>query len=520
MALDADAAAARAPIRDRQPSAAPIRMPVYAGLAAALAVGALVRFWHLGSQSLFLDEAFTFDAAGRSVHDLLVQIAGHDAHPPLFYLMTHWLMAAFPRLPEQSYRWFTAPLGLATIAASWGIARRRFGEAAAIVTALVVATEPSVVQLDRLYRMYALLTALTAVSWWLLVAMEDATGAARRSYGIAYVIAAALLPSVQYLGGAVILSQLAYAAYRWVTGRRAAGSGPSPGPSLVAATVAGAAAAAAALSWWVVWALPTQFHQGGYAGAGSVTQTWWEIPSGALGYGLPAEWYHDPSFAAGFAAAVIALALAGAWLGRATILPWYLAPVALQAIFTGATGKDLVLSRYLIHIVPAFGIALGAIAAAIFRTRYRAAGLCLALVAVAVNGVALTDELLDPVYQTPDWNMVGTIVAQHERQGDRIVLDDGYPYLILRAMPAFAGRATNAPTQSWQIAQTVRWIDAAPGSRIWYVENQFYYPDPGRLILAHLSSERPRLAQWLEPRADLSNRVYIALFGAVREHRR
>jgi hypothetical protein len=48
---------------------------------------------------------------------------------------------------------------------------------------------------------------------------------------------------------------------------------------------------------------------------------------------------------------------------------------------------------------------------------------------------------------------------------------------------------------------------------VWYVENQYYYPDPQRRILAHLAATRHRLHEWLEPRADLSNRVYIALYG-------
>jgi hypothetical protein len=289
---------------------------------------------------------------------------------------------------------------------------------------------------------------------------------------------------------------------------------------LFATVASGAAASVAALSWWVVWALPTQFHQGGYAGVGSVTQTWWEIPSGALGYGLPIEWFANPSFAWSFGAAGILIAVVGAWLGRRTILPWFLLPVVLQALFTAASGKDLVLSRYLIHLVPAYSIALGAVCAALLATPLRLAGLAVALAAVAINGVALTDELVDPIYQTPDWDLVGRIFAEESQPSDRIVLDDGYPFLILRSMAAFHGRDASAPTQATQIPETINWIDARPRQRIWYIENQYYYPDPQRLILAHLSKTRPRIHEWLEPRADLSNRVYLALFGAEPEHHR
>jgi 4-amino-4-deoxy-L-arabinose transferase-like glycosyltransferase len=480
----------------------------YAGLGAAILVGSLSRFWNLWGQSQFLDEAFTFDAAARPIHDLLVQIAYHDAHPPLFYLLTHWLMSLHLALTPEQYRSFTAPFGLLTIAATWGIVRRLFGDVPATVAALVVATEPSLVQLDRLYRMYALLGALTAASWWLLLAAQDAKGGARAAYATLYVLAAALLPSVQYLGGFVVASQVAHASFAAARNRLRL--------PVLGWTLAGAAAGAAALSWWVVWALPTQFRQGGYAGVASSTQTWWETPASALGYGLPAEWHHNPLFGVCFALAAALVLSAGVWIGRATILPWYMLPLGLQAAFSAMTGKDLVLSRYLVHLVPAFGASIGAITSKLTGARSRVAGVAVALCVLTVNGVAVTNELIDPVYQTPDWNFVGRIVARNAQPSDAIVLDDGYPYLILRSLPAFKHRAISAPTQAGQIGETLHWIDLRPGERVWYIENQFYYPDPHQLVLAHLSATRRRLAQWLEPRDDLSNSVYVALYGTVR----
>lgn len=489
------------------------------GLIAALVIGGFVRLWGLTGQSLFLDEAFAFDAAGRPLHDLLMQIVQHDAHPPLFYLCTHWLMSAFPQLSERSYRWFTAPIGLLTVAATWGIGRRLFGDAAAAIAALVVATEPSLVELDRIYRMYAPLAALTMASWWLLLSFPDARGRARTWCAGAYVLCAALLPSIQYLGGAVLVAQLAYAFFRRRRDAAPTASASEQRP-LFGLTCAGIAAAAVALAWWVPWALPTQFRQGGYAGAGAIAQSWWEVPNGALGYGLPIDWYRTPVFGEIFAAGAIGIAIAGAWIGRKSMLPWAYGPLALQLALGAATGKDLVLSRYLLPAVPVFALSIGAISAALFTTRVRALGLVLVLSVVGLNGVALTNELVDHFYQTPDWDLAGSIVAQHTTPGDRFVLDDGYPYLILRSMPAFAGHAIDAPTAASQIPSTLAFADLLPRVRVWYVENEFYYVDPQRRVLAHLEATRPRLREWLEPRADLSNRVYIALFGAERVHHR
>jgi 4-amino-4-deoxy-L-arabinose transferase-like glycosyltransferase len=477
------------------------RTLAYVGLVAALACGAVCRFWHLTSQSIFLDEAFTFDAARRPLHELLVQIAYHDAHPPLFYLMTHFLLGANAVADPLDLRVLTASFGLLTILATWGIGRRLYGDGAAVFAALFVATAPSLVELDRLYRMYAILAALSALSWWLLIVAPARRGVAQAACIAGYVVSAALLPSIQYLGGAVVLTQIAYALL-------AVRTRLTTGMTLGAAVVAGAC-----LSFWVVWALPVQFGLGGYAGVTGMRQDWWEIPSGVLGYGLPLQWYSSPAFGVTLAIASIAAVVAGAWLARRTALPWYLLPIALQGAAFAATGKDLLLSRYLAHLIPAIGLAIAGVASHLARSPLRIAAPLVIAASLAINGVATTNLLLDPMYQTPDWNLAGRIVADTIGPGDAIILDDGYPFLIVREMPAFAGRAISAPTQAGEIQGTLAWIDARPKSRIWYVENQYYYPDPGHRVLSHLAAARKRLRQWVEPRADLANEVYIALFG-------
>ena len=477
------------------------RTLAYVGLVAALACGAVCRFWHLTSQSIFLDEAFTFDAARRPVHELLVQIANHDAHPPLFYLMTHFLLGTGAVADPLDLRLLTASFGLLTILATWGIGRRLFGDGPAVFAALFVATAPSLVELDRLYRMYAILAALTALSWWLLLASPARRGITQAACIAGYIASAALLPSIQYLGGAVLLSQIAYALLAVRT-------------KLAAEMTLGAAVvAAAALSPWVIWALPVQFGLGGYAGVTGMRQEWWEIPSGVLGYGLPLQWYSVPAFGVTLAISSIAVVVAGAWLARRTALPWYLLPIALQAAAFAATGKDLLLSRYLTHLIPGIGLTIAWVAVWLARSPLRIAAPLVTAAAFAINGVATTNLLLDPMYQTPDWNLVDHIVADTIGPHDAIVLDDGYPFLIVRDMPAFAGRAIAAPTQASEIQGTLGWIDARPKSRIWYIENQYYYPDAGHRVLSHLAGTRKRLKQWVEPRADLANQVYIALFG-------
>ena len=101
---------------------APVPWPAIS-LAAALIIGAVLRFWQLTDKSLFIDEGFSFNIASaplRIIPDLVIRT---DVHPPLFYLAAHALLVTV-RLPFEDYRLFTAPFGLLTIVASWALARR------------------------------------------------------------------------------------------------------------------------------------------------------------------------------------------------------------------------------------------------------------------------------------------------------------------------------------------------------------------------------------------------------------
>src|SRR3981081_2328049 len=83
----------------------------YGWLALALALGALCRFYHVTWQSLFIDEGFTFHISSLAPKDLLHAVAYTDFHPPLFYLITHYLMG-WLHWQVWDYRYFSAAVGL------------------------------------------------------------------------------------------------------------------------------------------------------------------------------------------------------------------------------------------------------------------------------------------------------------------------------------------------------------------------------------------------------------------------
>ena len=478
------------------PSPASTARVAFAGLWIALAVGAFLIFYRLAEQSVYVDEAFTLDAARMPIGAMLLQLAQHDAHPPLLYLYVHAAMALL-HWPSTWYRYLVAPFGLATIACTWALARRGFSDIAAAMAALVVATEPTLLLFDRLLRMYAPLTALAALSCVLLLRASTAqTHRSRVVAWILYGLCAVVMPYVMYLGAIVVACQGAYSLFdlrrRWP------------------AIASGVMALLCTIPWW--WGIKEQFPQSGYTGGKGLAAAAWSARD-VLGYALPVSWYSGTHFDLIFTIVVVAIAIAALALARGGALSIYWCALALMVLATFALGRNLVFARYLVYLVPAFALAVGAIGALAMKTRWRVAGVALVLAFLSINAVADADQLLDKFYQSSDWNTVASIMSQNERPSDAILFVQGYSYLVFEGSPPVVGHDVFGPQSPASIPQTYDWLDRHGSARVWYIENQAWYADPNHEIKDRIVATRPRLREWFEPRSDPSSTVFFALYG-------
>lgn len=466
-------------------------------LAVALVVGGYFRFWNLTSQSLFLDEGFTFMVAGRPLPDMLGQIVYHDFHPPLFYLLTHYAMA-WLHWPLWDYRYLTAPFGLITIVATWAIARRQFGDLAACVAALLVALEPSLIQWDRVYRMYSVMTAVCAVSWWLLLVAQEKTGGKRAAFWVLYGITAVVAPYIHYLGAVNVLCQGLYA----LTNPR----------RLWPVFVCGGVAALALLPW--AWAIRIQYPNGGYvAGTGKMPIAWSVLARDTLLNGLPVAWARYAALNWILAIAVCATAAVVAWRRPRSVVPYWLGVAVVQILATLVTGKALVIPRYLLPVVPAMAITFGAAIAWLLQSRLRVLGAVAAVGIPALLAVCAADDVWDPFYQFPDWYLINLVVLQHEQRSDAMLFVQGFPYVVVGDFTAFRGHQVAGPAMPSDLPYTFGWLKAHSKQRVWYIENQYFYPDPNKQIKAYLDRTRKQLSVWSENRASESDVVNVILYG-------
>jgi hypothetical protein len=467
------------------------------GLGAALVVGCTTLFFGLTRSSLSLDEAFSFHMGSFALPDLIDNVVRNDAHPPLFYVLTHYLIG-WIHLPAAQYRLFTAPFGLLTIVATWAVGRRLFGAAGASAAALITATAPGLLEADRIYRMYSPLAALIALSWWLLIAGGD--GSPRRrwlSWG-GYAACAVALPYLHYLGALTVIAQSLYALTalrkRW--------------PALAAA----AAAAIAFVPW--LWALQVQFAQGGLAAPPGFSA--WLAPQGTLMADAPVAWSTLPFFTPIVDAAILGVLVSGLILARRSALPFMAIGAGLQVVMSVVLHKDLLLPRYLDVYAPVFALSVGAVATALAATKWRVAAVGFTCAILACLAVCDVNLIVDPFYQRTDWYLVNDRVAANERPSDVMLFVQGFPTLVVGTFPAFAGHDFEAPYNPRVLGHARDWIQTHRNDRIWYVENQPWFADPSGELVRQLLKSRSVISAWRERRANAADAVTVVLFDRTR----
>ena len=129
--------------------------------------GAALRLFHVGKESLWLDEAFSVSIARTTITQIIDETS-HDFHPPLYYVIlyywVHWLDSL-----DATARLLSVVFSLGTILATWALGRRLFGRTSALIAAALVAFSRFQIEFAQEARMYALLALLGAVASYCLI---------------------------------------------------------------------------------------------------------------------------------------------------------------------------------------------------------------------------------------------------------------------------------------------------------------------------------------------------------------
>lgn len=139
----------------------------YIAIGLIILLGAILRLWNVGSESAWIDEAYSLSLASHSVLDIVKGTAA-DQHPPLYYLLLKfWLMfgsgVTYARL-------LSVIIGVINVGQILRFGFRSAGMAIGLLVGLFVAISPMHVWYSQEIRMYILLVSLTTAStaalWW------------------------------------------------------------------------------------------------------------------------------------------------------------------------------------------------------------------------------------------------------------------------------------------------------------------------------------------------------------------
>jgi mannosyltransferase len=124
-------------------------------LLAIIALGTFLRLYHIGTNGLWIDEAFSIWMGRQPVSEMLVWLVRIDQHPPLYYLLLHiWMRLGDG---EATVRALSALCSTLTIPVIYLLGRRLAGQKVGLLTALILAVSPFHVHFAQEARMYALL---------------------------------------------------------------------------------------------------------------------------------------------------------------------------------------------------------------------------------------------------------------------------------------------------------------------------------------------------------------------------
>jgi mannosyltransferase len=162
--------------------------------------------WMLDAPSLWNDEAATWAISGHSLSDLLGELTASagDRGAALYYVVIHLWMEMFGT-SEVALRSLSVVAAAATILPLYAVGRRLVGRAAAATGTALLAVSPVFLSYAREARTYALATFLVVMATWAFVCAVESE---RRRDWVVYGILASVAVYAHWFAALIVLAHL------------------------------------------------------------------------------------------------------------------------------------------------------------------------------------------------------------------------------------------------------------------------------------------------------------------------
>jgi 4-amino-4-deoxy-L-arabinose transferase-like glycosyltransferase len=203
------------------------------GLAALVALGALLRFSTIGLQELWLDEAVTVALLKLDVGQMLETAGLTESTPPLYYLVARTWSVPFGT-GDVAVRSLSALAGTLTIPVAYAVGTKLASPRAGLVAAALTAVNPGLVWYSQEARSYALAVLLSALTL-LFLARAVRDGDTRAP--VWWAVCAGLAVLTHYFAGFLVAVEAIWLLAASRARRRAAGAVAAVGACCAAALV-------------------------------------------------------------------------------------------------------------------------------------------------------------------------------------------------------------------------------------------------------------------------------------------
>ncbi len=388
--------------------------------------GSFLRLYRLGGPSLWIDEAFTQWFSSQSWSGLLATLRLDAVTPPLHYLLTKPVLAAFGN-SEAALRLVSVVAGLAGLLLAAAIGRNAGGRAGAFASAWFWAFNPMQVWYSRDGRSYALASALAAATVLGFMIVTHRGG--KPAWGLAAVALTLGLMTHYYfvlVAGALVMMAL---------------SEVRSNPSIFRRWTLLTLATGVPLSIWLAWVLSQPNPRIGIGwitppSIGDLGGTLWNLASGYGGrLSLPTV------LSGGIVAVFLVIAMwggEGRSQARLALGLGILLPVA--SVWVVSQRRPVYMDRYFIVLLPfaawavaaGAGVAWEAFTARLPVPRQSAVAVATTAMLLVVGMIAGWQVHTDPQYAKEDWRGLAAALASQAGPDPTLWLSDTESVLPLR----------------------------------------------------------------------------------------
>lgn len=181
-----------------------------AAMVAITLLGAFLRFYHLGSQSLWLDELASWNLSHNvSVGHYLLHVARYETNPPGYQILLIFV-ERYLGDSESVLRLPSAMAGIVAIPVLFALGRRMYSSRVGLTSVLLLTVAWAPIYYSQEARTYSFTLLATLVSfllWFPLFAAQKTQVTAPQRWTIAYGIAAVVLLYLHYYGLLIVAGQ-------------------------------------------------------------------------------------------------------------------------------------------------------------------------------------------------------------------------------------------------------------------------------------------------------------------------